>query len=237
MKQKQSVALAIIITIIVLLGAAVGVGLLIYSYSADQAEEVAKFQEVVRQATATRTEEQRVATVQAQFTATALARPTATPTSASPTLPPADHYLIFNNRNLGFSLQYPGHWQKQEAEDFVVFSPSASGLSLEDYSQVVIIIGRTPENLALPDLLGRYNLPPEHETLNQGNMKLGSQDWQAAQISLIIPEVAGSVTANVAVTDKDGQWYHLLVLAPAGEWRNMQPIFQLILNSFAFVNG
>lgn len=236
MKQKQYIGLAIIIAVIILLGVAGGVGLLIYVYAADQAEEVARLQETVRQATATRTEEQRVATVQAQFTATALARPTASPTSASPTLAASDYYQIFNNPNLGFSLQYPGHWRKQEYEDFAVFSSSASGLTLEDYSQVVIIIGRTTNDPSLSDLLSRYNLPPESETLNQGNMKLGSQSWRAAQIGLIIPETEGQVTANVAITNKDGQWYHLLAMAPAGEWNNMRPIFQLILNSFSFVS-
>lgn len=183
-----------------------------------------------------------MATTRAQFTATARSQPTSTPTLAAtatkpgPTPTPSNTILVFKSDTLGFALEYPDGWRKQEYEEFVILSPSAEGLNSESFTTFSLWFGRSADHIDLAEIRLLVNLPADLETLRQGEAEIGSLTWQTAQIRFKDITSQNPVMGTLAVVAKDGQYYFMVAVAPETEWNDRRPVFLEILRSFQFVN-
>ncbi len=143
----------------------------------------------------------------------------------------------FSSSELGFSLDYPGNWQIDEAKDYAIFSPSSEGLDPETFEDSNIQIGTsTTGNDGISELLTEVltHFPEDIETLNQGTISIASQTWTSTQIRFNNQNSDGQNIATVAVTNKDGKGYYLIATASSEEWNAVQPLFQGMINSFKF---
>jgi len=158
---------------------------------------------------------------------------------------PAD-VIPFKNAALGFKLEYPRAWRKNEMGLRVVFSPSAAGLEPDSLQDAAIWFGIPADNTTAPaDLLARLqrellsqsqNLSPEQVNLPPSNLDrltIGAEPWQTTTLNFETGQL-GPVTARIATTSKNEVGYYMVAAAPAEQWTAMQPMFQAILNSFAF---
>jgi TolB protein len=92
------------------------------------------------------------------------------------------------------------------------------------------------EDASISDLLtdALAEFPTEVETLNEGTISIASQTWTSTQIRFEDENLGGQGIATIAVTNKDGQGYYLIAVAPAEAWNLVQPLFQAMINSFKF---
>lgn len=163
--------------------------------------------------------------------------PGPTPTDVGPVDTPAPLSMVmFSSPDLGFTLEYPEVWQTTETAQQVIFSPSAEGLDPNALNDTGMRIGITTEVTNIADLLATIlsNFPANAETLNDGTISIASQTWTSTQIQFEDNNLGGQGIATIAVTNKDGNGYFLVALAPAGEWNMVQPVFQEMINSFRF---
>ncbi|MBN1218008.1 MAG: PD40 domain-containing protein [Anaerolineae bacterium] len=161
--------------------------------------------------------------------------PEVTPEPLAPSVPSAT--IPFSSSALGFSLEYPEEWYREEGDLQVGFSPSQDGLDPDNLNSAAMWVGQSANKTAtiteiLTELLAQF--PPEAETLNQGTISIASQTWTSAQIGFEDPNLGGQGIATLAVTSKDGAGYYLVAVAPANQWNSVQPIFQGMINSFNF---
>jgi hypothetical protein len=230
---KTKVYIGLTIVAFIFLAAIGAVGLMVYFSAAAEPEVIV---------TPTRTEAERVGTVQAQFTATAQAQPptptviVALPTRARETPTPSNAMATFDSPQLGFTFEYPAGWYKQETDQFVLLSPAEASLAPGNYSALAIRFGHNAEISNPPELgtLLLAELPAEAETMRESTLILDSLSWNATQKRFADPETRRPVIANLAVTEKDGQSYYLMATAPEAEWEELRPLFQIVLNSFRF---
>lgn len=171
--------------------------------------------------------------------------PDATPTPGpTPTIPPEPLVTsappattAFSSATLGFSLEYPADWQKQEEPLYAIFSPSADGLDPGNLKGASMRIGKPDsEDSSIANLLANLlaGFPNDAEILNEGTISIASQSWTSTQIRFDDEDLGGEAIAALAVTTKDGEGYYLVAVAPTDQWSSTQPLFQGIINSFRF---
>ncbi|MBE7551471.1 MAG: PD40 domain-containing protein [Anaerolineales bacterium] len=163
--------------------------------------------------------------------------PTPTTSPEPVTTPTPAEMTTFNSSALGFTLDYPEDWQKKEADQQVIFSPSKDGLDPANLKDTALWIGIPPSNKsAIADLLtdALSGFPGDAETLNEGTISIASQTWTSTQIRYKDENLGGQGIATIAVTSKDDTGYYLVAAAPAEKWNSTQPVFQEMINSFRF---
>ncbi len=161
--------------------------------------------------------------------------PTEGAESDTPATPAA--MTVFSSSELGYSVEYPENWEHEEADLCGAFSPSEAGLDRDTPGDAAIWFCKSGESdAAISDLLTEVlaEFPSEAETLNEGTISIGSQTWTSAQIRFEEESLGNQGIATLAVTSKDGTGYHLVALAPADKWNEVQPSFQAMINSFSF---
>ncbi|MCL4298358.1 MAG: PD40 domain-containing protein [Anaerolineae bacterium] len=163
--------------------------------------------------------------------------PTPTTSPEPVTTPTPAEMTTFSSSALGFTLDYPEDWQKKEADEQVVFSPSKDGLDPANLKDTALWIGiPTSNKSAIADLLtdALSGFPGDAETLNEGTISIASQTWTSTQIRYKDDNLGGQGIATIAVTSKDDTGYYLVAAAPAEKWNSTQPVFQEMINSFRF---
>jgi TolB protein len=163
--------------------------------------------------------------------------PTPTTSPEPVTTPTPAEMTTFSSSALGFTLDYPEGWQKKEADDQVVFSPSKDGLDPTNLKDSALWIGiPTSNKSAIAELLtdALSGFPADAETLNEGTISIASQTWTSTQIRYEDDNLGGEGIATIAVTSKDDTGYYLVAAAPAEKWNSTQPVFQEMINSFRF---
>ncbi len=185
-----------------------------------------------------------VAMLEAQQTPTLpAAAPATTPTPAptptatntpepTPTQVPLANY---SSNYFGFGFDYPAGWVFKEDDDLVIFAPSARSLERDKINgaQLRISLGA---NQNVTDLLAAQleAFSPINDTLDEGVINIGRQTWTSAQVEFNAPDMGSDAIALVASTVKNGNGYTLVAVAPKDEWEAYKPLFESILNSFAF---
>jgi len=145
--------------------------------------------------------------------------------------------IPFKSVALGFGLEYPKGWQKNEQNLQVIFAPSVSGLDLNHVQSGAIWFGIPADNTVDPlDLLVRtqMSLTPNSELLESGSMVIGGETWYSIKISYEDAQSDRTMVAIVAATTKNEVGYFLTAVSPSQEWDQFQPVFQTILESFHF---
>lgn len=145
--------------------------------------------------------------------------------------------IPFKTAALGFELEYPRSWQKNDRGLEVVFSPSSDGLDPAELKDAAIWFGIPTDNLVDPVALLtqlRTRIAPTGEVTSVGKLMIGDQIWHTADISFDNELLAGQATAKIAATTKDEVGYYAVAVAPSEEWPQHQPLFSKILDSFDF---
>jgi LysM repeat protein len=145
----------------------------------------------------------------------------------------------FKSAALGFSLEYPQSWRKNEQGLQVILSPSAVKFDLNNLRDSALWFGIPPDNTVDPaDLSIRIqaSLSPDAKTLNREALTIGGQVWRSVTIRFENEQFGGSAIATIATTNKNEVGYFVVAVAPAEEWQTIQPTFQTILDSFRFTS-
>ena len=152
---------------------------------------------------------------------------------------PADT-TTFKSPALGFSLQYPKIWRKNEQGLQVVFSPTNAGLEVDDLQDAAIWFGIPANNISNPaELLAQVenSLLPANQPLSQTNalpLVVDGQAWPSKKLNFQSDSLNGPATALIAATSRDEVGYFVVAVAPAAQWNIYEPHFQSILNSYHF---
>jgi TolB protein len=169
----------------------------------------------------------------ADFTPTPGPTPEETIAAVAPTEAPT---MITFDSPLGFSVDYPDQWQREETDNYAILSPSENGLDPQNLQDAALWIGVDTEAATIAEILADTltNFPASANTLNEGTISIASQTWTSAQIEFDDENLGGRGIATMAVTNKDGTGYYLVAVAPADQWNSIQPSFQQMINSFSF---
>lgn len=164
-----------------------------------------------------------------------LPSPAPKPQPATPLVTPEMLGLTsYHNTALGFALDYPPDWRKQENTLDVVFSPSAKGLDPMSLQDAAVWIGIPPANtLDHGDILrGVLVKFPKVQVLNQDKLDLSGTSWTTVNFSAQSDKLMSQGLAAAGAKNEVG--YYIIVVAPAKQWTTMQPTLQQIIHNFRF---
>jgi LysM repeat protein len=169
----------------------------------------------------------------AGFTPTPGPTPEETTVALAPTEAPI---MITFDSPLGFSLDYPEQWVREETDAYAILSPSDEGLDPENLQDSALWIGIDTEAATIAEILAAIltKFPTDASTMNQGTISIAAQTWTTTQIEFDDENLEGRGIATLAVTNKDGIGYYLVAVAPLDQWNGIQPVFQQMINSFSF---
>lgn len=169
------------------------------------------------------------AVARAEPTATAAPRPLVTPIAAAMT--------TFRSVALGFAIDYPADWHKEEKTLRVIFSPASARLNMENLQDAAIWVGiPADESFEPANLLTKAlaDFPPNVQILQSGSMNVAAQPWLSTQISFH-NQVSGEPNiGRIITTNRNNVGYLIVAVAPAQQWPAIEPIFQGMINSFRF---
>jgi LysM repeat protein len=163
--------------------------------------------------------------------------PDSAPAAVEGTPNPQDT-IDFKHTALGFSLQYPRAWRKQEKGLSVIFSPSGGGLDPANLHDAAIWFGIPADSASQPEevlaevLQHRF---PDSQTMHTGALAIGGEPWVSVQIRYTEPQF-GPAIATIAAGSKNQVGYYVIATAPAAQWDQLQPTFAALLNSFRFTS-
>lgn len=167
-------------------------------------------------------------------TATVTATPTPAPQPIGTPTPPV--MQRFKNVALGFALDYPDRWRKQESALDVRFSPTLDGLNVPQLRDMSIWVGISAENQTTPaDILTEILKPfPQQQAtlISQEPLAIAGQDWRSVQIQFNHDETGGM--AVLAATIREDVGYFIVVASRANQWDVARPLFQQIVANFQF---
>jgi LysM repeat protein len=164
---------------------------------------------------------------------------TSTVTPAPLVTPIAASMTTLQSVALGFAIDYPADWAKEERTLEAVFSPAATDLDPAVQPAAVLQVGipandnAEPESL-LAELLADF--PANAQTLNTGTMSIAAQSWRSSQISFADEASGETRIALLATTNRNDIGYLIVAVAPASEWPSLQPILQGMISSFRFID-
>jgi LysM repeat protein len=147
--------------------------------------------------------------------------------------------IPFKSTALGFSLEYPREWQKNEQGLQVVFSPSAVGFDLSNLQATALWLGIPADNVIDPDDLSsriQASLSANSQAFDTGAITIGGIPWRSTKIRFENEQLGGAAIAEIATTNKNEVGYFMVAVAPAAEWETTQPLFRALLNSFQFTS-
>ncbi len=162
--------------------------------------------------------------------------PTVTP--APLTAPLAAKFTTLRSQALGFTVEYPADWHKEETALRVLLSPALNGLTGDNRREPVISISLAAENLTAPvEMLNRAAADfSETAALdNTGPVTIGGQTWIMAQLRDTDAQSGRPIIATLAAIYRNEAGYVLIASAPADQWDGYQPVFQGIIRSFRFL--
>jgi LysM repeat protein len=167
-----------------------------------------------------------------------IAGPIPTPSPAQE--PPATPVAAVNTLRspaLGFLVDYPAQWVKQEDSLQVVIAPQAAGLLpdalYETFFKVSIPADDTFEPLdLLTNALAAF--PANTRPNNTAPMIIGGQSWTTAQITFADEQSGQAGQALLAATHRNKVGYVIIAAAPAEQWDAQLAMFRGILGSFQF---
>jgi LysM repeat protein len=159
-----------------------------------------------------------------------------TPTPAPLGTPNPLAMVNFKDTALGFNLQYPRSWRKNQSGLRVVLSPSGGGLNPDNLEDAALWVGIPANGMTDPAellLQTQVQLAPSSQTVDRGPLNIGGETWQSMQVQFNSPTL-GPSTATIAAASKNQVGYYLVAVAPAEEWNQIQPVYQNILRNFSF---
>ena len=160
--------------------------------------------------------------------------------AASETLigtPDPSSFISFKHTALGFRLEYPRSWLKNEEGLQVLLSPTSAGLDPDNVQDAALWFGIPMNNTAEPSTLLteiQAGIFPASQTIGRENLTIGEHSWQSIQLVVDDELSRGQTRATLAVTHNNEVGYFMIAQAPAEEWDSIQPAFQRILGSFDF---
>jgi LysM repeat protein len=145
--------------------------------------------------------------------------------------------ITFRDTALGFSLNYPKDWRRNQKGLQVIFSPSPEGLDPANLGDAAIWFGIPPDStVSSIDLLTRLqvSLAAESQTLALETLRFDEQPWDSVKISFHSESLGGPAVATLAATTRNEVGYFVVAVAPEAQWNSIQPAFQKMLDSFHF---
>jgi LysM repeat protein len=162
-------------------------------------------------------------------TPTVIPEPLVTPIAAAMT--------TFRSVALGFAIDYPGDWLKEEKTLQVVFSPTRAGLDPKTLADRAIWVGIPADETSDPGrLIARAltDFSANAQIIDTSSMDIAAQSWLATQVSFENETSGRAGIARLVATNRNEVGYFIVAVAPAEEWPAMEPIFQGIIQSFRF---
>lgn len=156
--------------------------------------------------------------------------------------PDPSDFLTFRSSALGFSVEYPRTWRKNERGLQVIFSPSADGLDPDNLQDAAIWFGIPPDNTVnLADIIMHVqssllpsSLNSPAQQLDTSPMLIGGHAWPSTKFNIENERLGGSVIATIAASSKNEVGYFVVAVAPVEQWGSIEPTFQKVLDSFQF---
>lgn len=150
--------------------------------------------------------------------------------------------IFFKSSALGFSVDYPADWRKNEQGLRVIFSPSADGLDPDNLQDSAIWLGIPANDITDPAALLaqlQADILPENQPALAASADLFSvvideEAWQSKTLTFNSEQLGGPVTAQIMATSKDEVGYFAVAIAPTNQWNVIEPVFENILNSYHF---
>lgn len=167
--------------------------------------------------------------------------PTARPTPELAIDPAGTPELLgmtpFHSAALGFELQYPNGWRKEEYTLEAIFSPSVEGLQPDNLQDSALWVGIPANNTLdhgeiLQGVLADFL--PHVEISNQKIITLAGESWTWVEFSFAGQNFGETGRGMAAATNKNEVGYFFVAAAPATQWNTKAPIFQEVINSFRF---
>jgi LysM repeat protein len=151
--------------------------------------------------------------------------------------PVAGSLTTLRNVALGFAIDYPDDWRRQERTLRVVFSPTEAGLEATTLQYPALWVGipadeQTEPTAVLTEILRGF--PARVEVLETGSTTISGQNWLTARVRYESDQLSQPGRATLAATKRNEVGYVVVMQAPASQWDALQPIFQGMLNSFRF---
>lgn len=162
-------------------------------------------------------------------TQTVVPEPLVTPIAASMT--------TFRSVALGFAIDYPGDWFKEEKTLQVIFSPTQAGLDPTTLADAAIWVGIPADEDSDPGRLiagALTDFSANAQIIDTGSMDIAAQSWLATQVSFENGTSGQAGIARLVATNRNEVGYLIVAVAPAEAWPSMEPIFQGITKSFRF---
>jgi LysM repeat protein len=168
----------------------------------------------------------------------------------TPTAPPVPELAIkptgtpellgmrpFRSAALGFELQYPNGWHKEEYTLEAIFSPSSGGLIPDDLQDSALwagipATGTLDHGEILQGVLADFL--PHVEISDQKIINLAGESWTWVEFTFAGQNLGENGRGMAAATNKNEVGYFFVAAAPASQWPTRQPVFQEMINSFRF---
>lgn len=140
----------------------------------------------------------------------------------------------YSNPNLGFSLEFPSNWQKQETLGFssprtgLVGAPEAISVLTEEVPTLNYTVNNYTEAA-----MGQVETLPDFQLINSSSYTLGGLPAHMILFSFTDPNNSTSQSLQTW-TVKDGTAYVITYGATPAEFNSSLPALQSVLNTFRF---
>lgn len=169
---------------------------------------------------------------------TAQAAPTPTIAPLAAATPGPATWTTFRSVALGFSLDYPAQWRRQENSLEVIFAASPTTLEAPTLGQEAAIwAGIPPINSFTPaEVLAAIvvDFPANTKQSNLGTATIAGIPWTLFELTFTPDNLSQPALAQIAVTSNNEVGYFVAVGAPVAQWAEVKPIFEEMLQSFRF---
>jgi hypothetical protein len=162
----------------------------------------------------------------------AIAQPTLTESSGNQT--GISDVVPYNNPNLGFSLEYPSNWEKEESLTFVSLQGGVGNRTPEVISITTEVLPTSDFNLEryTEAALGQVDVFQDFRLLNSSSTTLGG--LPAHLIVYTFTDESQTPLQNLQVwTVKDGTAYVITYGGTPEEFDSSLPTFQSVVDSFS----
>jgi hypothetical protein len=144
----------------------------------------------------------------------------------------------YNNPNLGFTLQYPSNWQKQESLNFVSPQGGAGNRAPELIDIITEVLPTSDYTLDsyTEAVLGQIELLPDFILMNTSSTTLGGIPAHMAVYSFTDETQLENLRTQIW-TVNDGMAYIISYSATPDEFESSLPALQSVIDSFSIDNA
>lgn len=164
------------------------------------------------------------------------AEPTPTIAPLAAATPGPATWSTFRSVALGFSLDYPARWRRQESPLQVAFAATAEGLAAPGL-EPLIWAGIPPDNSFTPAELLSAIVADFPANTKQTNLATSSNDgitWTRFELTFTPDNSSQPALAQIAVTSNNEVGYFVAASAPLDQWAELEPVLAETLRSFRF---